>query len=387
MKILLAVSAQMTGLNYHRQLMPHAVLKEVYGHDIHQVKGRMYEGKALAPDITGVEKLDYDIAVFNRQIAYDIPFIDKTLEICKKNGAKVVLDVDDFWCLPDTHGLRDEYNKIGVSEKIAYTLRHVDHVTTTTEKLAGRVRQYNPNVTILPNSINPRDPNFQIRPVDSPLTRFGWIGGRYHLPDILPLQKDFRELYNASNAGFQICLGGFNTEPETQRIEQIFTNDYEIFADDIDYFNYLRCFMPFMEHISYFKKYRRLWARDVKEYGQMYNEIDVALVPLEQNTFNSCKSELKIIEAGWMKKAVICSPVDPYLPHLVPDKNCLTAKRGEWSGAILRLTRDRGLREELANNLHEYVKENFNMLKVNETRNKLYQCLVSESQVTTGQTI
>jgi hypothetical protein len=48
------------------------------------------------------------------------------------------------------------------------------------------------------------------------------------------------------------------------------------------------------------------------EYAWEYNAIDVALAPLVPNPFNQSKSFLKVIEAGFKKKAIICSDTEPY---------------------------------------------------------------------------
>ena len=93
----------------------------------------------------------------------------------------------------------------------------------------------------------------------------------------------------------------------------------------------------------------------------MYEEVDVALIPMEHGVFNSCKSELKLIEAGWTKCAAIVSDVLPYAPHVVHEVNALVCNEKEgWMTAVMRMTNDKELRERLANNLHDYVREHFN---------------------------
>ena len=98
----------------------------------------------------------------------------------------------------------------------------------------------------------------------------------------------------------------------------------------------------------------------VSTYGHMYDHLDVALVPLVANEFNACKSELKIVEAGAKKCAVISSNVDPYknIPGVT-----YANKPIDFYHAVKKLT-DKSYREDMANLLHEFILTNFDLQKV-----------------------
>jgi glycosyltransferase involved in cell wall biosynthesis len=51
---------------------------------------------------------------------------------------------------------------------------------------------------------------------------------------------------------------------------------------------------------------------DITQYAQLYKFFDVSLSPLKNSTFNKCKSELKVVEAGFTRTAIIASNVTPY---------------------------------------------------------------------------
>ena len=108
----------------------------------------------------------------------------------------------------------------------------------------------------------------------------------------------------------------------------------------------------------------------------MYNELDVCLVPLKENNFNSFKSPLKIIEAGWFKKAVIVSNVQPYVVDC-NNRNSITIspnKRNEgWGVAMKSLILNKNKREDLGEALHEVVKDKYMIWTANEVRHQLYQ--------------
>jgi len=93
------------------------------------------------------------------------------------------------------------------------------------------------------------------------------------------------------------------------------------------------------------------------------------------------KSQLKIIEAGFMQKAVIVSGVNPYLIDCVHMKNCLMVKPGrdfiDWHTSIRKLVKEKNLYEDLSWELHYYVKDRYHIDKVNETRKDLYEHLLT----------
>ncbi len=59
-------------------------------------------------------------------------------------------------------------------------------------------------------------------------------------------------------------------------------------------------------------------------------EVDVNLVPLQQNLFNNCKSELKYFEAGVTNVVSCCSPTYVYKQIVKDGENGYLCKEGEW---------------------------------------------------------
>jgi glycosyltransferase involved in cell wall biosynthesis len=105
--------------------------------------------------------------------------------------------------------------------------------------------------------------------------------------------------------------------------------------------------------------------------------------------FNKCKSQLKVIEAGFHHKAIIAQDFGPYQIDL---KNAiqfggtldLTANgilveskknHKDWYGAIKKLATNPEAVKALQDNLYETVKDTYSIDKVCETRKNLYQKL------------
>ena len=385
-KILLPVQYNITGLEYHRQIMPfERLIKMNPGvYDVQMLRGVVENQKVYEPPVDTLpddvlEK--FSIVYFLRQVSHDINKTQPIIDRMKKFGIKIVLDIDDYWHLPKEHYWHQKYKEQNVMQNTITAISQADAIVTTTGTFKDYISEYNNNVTILPNCINTDEEQFISTPTTSPLVRFGWVGGVFHKPDLAILAKSLQKVYSAPDISgkFQICFGGFNPNHEFMEIERILTNNYCFKNYDKGYFNYLCQLTQAMEHYSFSKPYRRLWGRDVNSYGKIYNDIDVALVPLLDNPFNSCKSELKIVEAGWMGKAVICSDVAPYNKWIKNGVNgiLISHERNhiDWFVAMRKLIHNPQMRIDMAGELTKTIKENFDMDTHNTKRDGLLKSL------------
>lgn len=386
-KILLPVQYNITGLEYHRQLVPFERLLKTHAgsYDVQMLRGIVQDKKVYEPPLESLtdEVLQgFDLVYILRQVSHDINKTQPLIDRFKKFGIKIVLDIDDYWELPKEHYWHKKYKEQDVKANTLKIVEQADAVVTTTSTFKDLISEYNKNVTILPNCISPDEPQFVSTPTESSLTRFGWVGGVFHKPDLQILKESVKRIYGTSELTnkFQICFGGFNPNPEFLEIEKILTDDYCFKNYDSKYFVYLSQFTQSMEHYSFSKPYRRLWGRDVNSYGQIYNDIDVALVPLLDNPFNNCKSELKIVEAGQMGKAVICSDVLPYNKFIKNGVNGILVSHSrneiDWFVAMRKLILNPQMRIDMAGELQKTIKENFDLDTHNMKRDELLKSLV-----------
>ena len=376
-KILLITTKHESGLKYHRQLAPHARLTKtnpeftMFKMDGREENGLQYESSI--DDMPDEHLREYNIVYYLRQISFKQGKVKETIDRCHKLGVKVVLDIDDNWRLNSKHIMYDQYKSLNVAKETEEALRLVDHVITTTDYFAEIIKEFNKNVTVLPNCVNPDDGQYHPREIKNERLRFGWIGGVYHREDIDLVAESFCRIAKDKEVldKFQVCLGGYNVSHtstgvvpnmEYHAIEKTMTCNYNFRYSDSTYMEYLYTYTPQMEHISYDKPFRRLWAKDVFNYATLYNEIDVALVPLISNEFNRCKSELKIVEAGHFGKAVIISDTEPYKGWIEHGKNGLVAKGSiDWYVNMKKLIKEPELRKDLSLALKETIDEYFVM--------------------------
>jgi hypothetical protein len=115
---------------------------------------------------------------------------------------------------------------------------------------------------------------------------------------------------------------------------------------------------------------------DTNTYASAYDAMDIGLIPVRDTPFNSCKSNLKMLEMGAKKLAVIVSDELAYQNIAYNFKNCLLTNKKNWYKSIKLLIEDKELREDLAENLHEEVKTNWNIDKLNVKRLEVYQSLI-----------
>jgi hypothetical protein len=68
-------------------------------------------------------------------------------------------------------------------------------VSCTTPQLADVIRPFNPNVYILPNAIDPAQPQWKVtQAVRSHKPTIGWVGGISHLEDIKLLSGQIKRI-------------------------------------------------------------------------------------------------------------------------------------------------------------------------------------------------
>lgn len=340
-------------------------------------------------DMTLEEKIDeigqYDVLIFHRILP------DGMLNGIRQKypHVKIVIDMDDAWQLNDKHPSYWFYKKNGITDKILYHLKNADFVTCTTDYLANKIRQFNKNVTVLPNALNP-EWQFKPNPIPSAKLRFGLIGGASHSKDVELLDGVVKQLSPDILSQIQFVLCGFDRgvyqtptgefkqipweENRWTDIERMLTDNYRTISpkhrDFLLQFNYKL-------EMNTDEPYKRVWSKDIKDYATAYNEIDVLLVPLLGNEFTACKSELKLVEASVMHKAAIVSDVAPYTNcginalekggAINPKGNCLMVNNNKgskgWVKAITRLVKDKNLRDMIADNLAELTKSGKYCLK------------------------
>jgi glycosyltransferase involved in cell wall biosynthesis len=214
------------------------------------------------------------------------------------------------------------------------------------------------------------------------------VAGVHHVQDVELLVPNFEKLWKDRElrGKFQLCAAGFNLNKQDGKIwmnpyynyvERCFTMNYKEIRDK-EYKEYLLGNIPDGNEKTGDKPYRRLWGLDTFNYAKLYDLIDVSLVPLHETMFSACKSELKLIEAGFKKKACIVSNVKPY-KGIATDENSILVNPNrndiDWFVAMRKMIKEPNLIADKAEALYQTVKDKYDIRNVNVERVQLFKRL------------
>jgi glycosyltransferase involved in cell wall biosynthesis len=396
----LVLPSDTSGVGRFRSVDPHIKLQNLYPNDFHVD----IEYQPRINDINFWKK--YQIVHFHRSVGpiENCPMLIKSLQSL---GIIVIADIDDYWLPTKEHPIHQLIIENKIHTKIVENLKSADYVTTTTELFANEIRKFNKNVLVLPNAIDPKEPQFNEPTLPSDKIRVGWLGGSSHLHDLKLLDGMVSKLTPIQDK-LQYYVCGFDTRgtvteinketgQQTQRpikpqetvwvrYEEIFTNNYKIITPEYKLFldKFEEGEYPAIEN----ENYVRVWTRPVDSYARNYAKFDISLAPIKNHMFNRMKSQLKVIEAGFYKKALIASNIGPYtidLKHALhqgkfTDGNALLVNESnnhsDWAKHVKKLVDNPNLITDLGERLYETVSKTYDLNVVTKTRRDFYKSLI-----------
>ena len=404
----LVVPSDRTGVSYYRSTIPHIKLEEYFPEEFHVDID--YE-----PELNNDKFLSqYDVIHYHRTLG-DYGNLPKLLDKCDDLGIVTIMDLDDHWSPGPDHPAHQIIKQNELDKKISNNLIVSRNITTTTPVFADEIKKLNENVFVIPNAINPDEKQYQSKPEKSDRIRIGWLGGSSHIKDLQILKGLMRSLKNEGlldKIQFVLCgydLRGMMTtidketgqqkqrpiKPEESvwyKYEKIFTDDYKLVSDE--YKNFLLTFENKEYEGVENEPYRRVWTKQITSYASNYNLFDISLAPLKESVFNKVKSQLKVIEAGFHKKAIIAQDFGSYQidikngykkggeidetgnGFLVP-----TIKNHKfWLKHLKTLINNPELITKMGENLYNTVNGTYDMKSVCTERRNLYKRLIDEKK-------
>jgi glycosyltransferase involved in cell wall biosynthesis len=397
----LVVPSDRSGVGKFRSVDPHIFLQNRYPDDFHV--DIVYE-----PSYDDVSFwTDYQIVAFHRSIGPDFEKAHRLIQMLNSLGVITVCDIDDYWMPGKEHPIHDIIKVHKINEKIIENLKVAKYVTTTTSIFADEISKLNKNVVIFPNAINPNESQFKEPTLESDRLRIGWLGGSSHLHDIQLLDQGLSKITSLKDK-VQYVLCGFDTRGTVTEInsqtgeqnkrnilphetvwaqyEKIFTQNYGIVSEE--YKKHLLNYDQQSYSNELDESYVRVWTKPVTSYAKNYSKFDVSLSPIKNTMFNRMKSQLKVIEAGFYKKALIASDLGPYtidLKHCLKhgefvDGNALlvneSRNHSDWSKFIEKLVKNPNLAKDMGERLYETVKDKYDLNVVTKTRAEFYKSIV-----------
>ena len=398
---ILVVPSDRTGVGKFRSVDPHVFLQNLYGDDFHVD----IDYEPPYDDMSFWSQ--YQIVACHRSIGPDFEKANELIKKLTEKGIITIVDIDDYWMPGKEHPIHDiiRFNKI--NEKIVANLKVASYVTTTTTLFADEIKKFNKNVVVFPNAINPQEPQFNEPTLESDKIRIGWLGGSSHLHDLQLLDSPLGKITHLKDK-LQFVLCGFDTRGTVTEInqqtgehkkrdilphetvwaqyEKIFTQNHSLVSED--YKKYLLKYTQEKYPNELDESYVRVWTQPVTSYAKNYSKFDVSLAPIKNTMFNRMKSQLKVIEAGFYKKAIIASDLGPYTLDL---KHCLNhgnfvdgnamlvdenRNHSDWAKYIKKLVENPSMIKDMGERLYETVKDTYDLNVVTKTRAEFYKSLI-----------
>ncbi len=306
--VVLAHPADVFGCGHYRVIQPLKALREAALLDGALSRGLMH--------VTDLERYAPDVVVLQRQIG------EERLEAMRRmkafSSAFKVYELDDYLPnLPMKNAHRNAMPK-DIVKSLKRGLSFVDRFVVSTDALAEAFTGFHDDIQVVHNRLDPRWWSNLPPSVRSASTkpRVGWAGGASHTGDlelIFDLVKDLADEVEWVFLG--MC-------PEKLR-------------------PYVH---EFHEGVSIEKYPRKLASLN----------LDLALAPVEENLFNECKSNLRLLEYGACSYSVICSDVRCYAGTLPVTR--VKNRYRDWMDAVRAHLADPAASAAQGRDLHQAVK-------------------------------
>jgi processive 1,2-diacylglycerol beta-glucosyltransferase len=275
-----------------------------------------------------------DIVVLDRLWRPDVTLelVEGLLARVRKIGARFFYSLDDDFLTLDSH--RTPWFTEQHREIARLLLHEADKVLVTTRDLKESFSEYNKQIVVLPNMLDER---LLIGGGVPSLTKrrivIGYMGTPTHDDDlllILPALRAVAEEY-PEQIVFQL-IGGVERADTWKKI-----NDLS-----------LRVLRPHPSETEY--PLFMLWFTSRIKW-------DIALAPLEDVSFNTCKSDIKFLDYCAVGTAGIYSRVPAYVNSVLYQETGLLVENesSSWQEALKILIEDSSLRQHLSDSGQRYL--------------------------------
>lgn len=285
--VVLAHPADTMGCGHYRVMQPFNALRKAG-----IVDGALSVGLMHVVDL---ERYNPDAVILQRQIG------EERLEAMRRikafSRAFKVYELDDYLPnLPMKSAHRQHMPK-DIVKSLRRGLSYVDRFVVSTEVMAEAFAEFHPDIRVVRNRLDPRWwgglPISARRTSNKP--RVGWAGGASHTGDLEMIADVVKEL-----------------------------------ADEVEWVFFGMCPEKLKPYIHEFHEGVAI-ERYAKKLASL--NLDLALAPVEQNLFNECKSNLRLLEYGACGFPVICSDVRCYQGDGLPVTRVKNRFR-DWVDAI-----------------------------------------------------
>lgn len=314
-KSIIAIPADNGGCGHYRIIQP---ALSIGSHGIAHVQITQQ-----LPNITDILRTQANHIILQR------PFTEELLNSIKKlkfsHDFYTILDIDDNYIDIPIYNPNYKKRPKDIEQRIKDACSLVDKLIVSTDNLANRFSDFHSNIEVRENLLPiewwrdlPKSNPLKTKP------RIGWGGGSSHHGDLTLLFQIIKDL---SNEVDWIFLGMC---PENIK--------------------------PYIKEFHF--------GVNIERYPEKLSELnlDLALAPLEDNEFNLCKSQLRLLEYGACGYPVICSDIGPYQKSNLP---VIKVKNDyhSWMNAIKSYLKNPDIMHKDGQLLMNEVKKNYFLSK------------------------
>lgn len=231
-------------------------------------------------------------------------------------------------------------------EHLLNFMTKADMISVTTPKLAEYAKQYNPNVAVLPNSIDP-DKWWPLETKPHKKLRVGWSGGVSHYEDWYTIKEPLNKLMRE----FQFTLVSVGAH---------FSG---VIDEDNKHLVEVHPWVPFEAH----------------SYHMMAMDLDIAVIPLADLPFNHYKSAVKWMEFSMLGIPSVVSHVTPYKEVTKHGFTALTYKdQNQFYHTLRDLLITPKMRETIGKNARQRALQHHNAKRNASIWKETYQHLIDK---------
>ncbi|MGE8224562.1 MAG: glycosyltransferase [Stenotrophomonas sp.] len=304
----LAQPADPWGSGQYRVIQPFEALKSE-GH----VEGVLY---ATLLDPVEQARIDPDVVILQRRVSEED--LHNIQRMGRYSSALKIYELDDYLPNLPAKSAHREHMPRDVLRSLRKALGLVDRFVVSTPAMAEAFAGLHPDIRIAANRlpVNWWKQLPLVRREDSQRPRVGWAGGLGHTGDLEMIADVVSEL-----------------------------------AQEVDWVFFGMCPDRLRPHVAEFHP-----GVDIALYPRALAglQLDLAIAPLEDNRFNACKSNLRLLEYGACAVPVVCSDVGPYQDPALPVSRVRNRHR-EWVGAIREHLADTAARRQAGDALKRVV--------------------------------
>jgi len=303
-----------------------------------------------SPENKAKALVDADVVVFHRPESEELLTVARKL---KAQGKKIVFDNDDT--AKDAGGFKfteymnEEREKRGLdimNKNLDTFIKEADLVTCSTEFLKKEYELINPNVVVLPNTV---DPFYYPEPLrnETDIVRIG-ITGSVGVTSDVEILKPIIEHYE-HDPRVRLVLLSLPPQGNNEIYKQLYVEEYAFWNKvNIEWHSYTT----------------------TDEYYEYLNELklDMVIIPRYDSIFNRCKSNLKFLENSMLEiPSIGQSFPDGQSPYEVNHEDAkhllLATDTASWIEQIEKLVTNKELRLDMGKKAKEYVEREYSIEK------------------------